>query len=57
MTGSLPAAPAESREAGAPDAGLLPRAFAVFIALHGLVHDDRRFICPATARRRTMRPP
>ena len=38
MTTPLPATTAGSRSAGARSAGLLPRVFAVFIALHGLVH-------------------
>jgi hypothetical protein len=38
MNPTLPATAAESRHAGARFAGLLPRAFAVFVALHGLVH-------------------
>lgn len=38
MTKPLPATTAGSRDAGARFAGLLPRFFAVFVALHGLVH-------------------
>jgi hypothetical protein len=38
MTTPLPATTAESRDAGARSAGLLPRVFAVFMVLHGLVH-------------------
>jgi hypothetical protein len=38
MTTPLPAITAESRDAGARSAGLLPRVFAVFMVLHGLVH-------------------
>jgi hypothetical protein len=38
MTKSLPATAEESPERGARSNGLLPRAFAVFLALHGLVH-------------------
>jgi hypothetical protein len=38
MTAPLPATAAEGRETGAWRPGLLPRFFAVFMALHGLVH-------------------
>ncbi len=38
MTTPLPAPATEYRETGAWHAGLLPRVFAVFLALHGLVH-------------------
>jgi hypothetical protein len=38
MTMPLPAPVAGNRETSAWLAGLLPRAFAVFLALHGLVH-------------------
>jgi hypothetical protein len=34
----LPALAAENRDTGAWHAGLLPRVFAVFLVLHGLVH-------------------
>lgn len=38
MTLPLPAPAAENRETGTSLAGLLPRVFAVFVVLHGLVH-------------------
>ena len=38
MTTSLPAPAAGNRETGAWRAGPLPRVFAVFLVLHGLVH-------------------
>ena len=38
MTTPFPAPALENREAGAWLAGILPRAFAVFLVLHGLAH-------------------